>query len=308
MNKDLKGKFAFTLGATHVGIFHNIGGIFHKLVESFTHVGISHNIGGTFHKLVESFTHVGIFNNTRRVGFTLAEVLITLGIIGVVSAMTIPNLISKYQERATVTKVKQAYSILSQAYRLAIAKNGPIYHWDLEVDGMYDAQSHINLANYLKPFLRLNHDCTGKEVHYVYKHCNAQDYAYAEPDNYAVFVLSNGMVVFTRIYSPNGLSGYLKNKKIFGTLSILDSGKDIQSGKNYFSFYITENGIVPFGVPEAEHSFAKACNPNIEVPYPAYSYNTNMYGCTAWVIQKENMDYWECPEKLGWNKASSCDE
>ena len=37
--------------------------------------------------------------------FTLAEVLITLGIIGVVAAMTIPSLINAYRERVTVTKV-----------------------------------------------------------------------------------------------------------------------------------------------------------------------------------------------------------
>ena len=96
MNKDLKEKFAFTLaeGATHVGIFHNIG--------------------GTFHKLVESFTHVGIFNNTRRVGFTLAEVLITLGIIGIVSAMTIPTLLNNYRQKVLDKQFVQTYSLLSQ--------------------------------------------------------------------------------------------------------------------------------------------------------------------------------------------------
>ncbi len=35
----------------------------------------------------------------RRFGFTLAEVLTTLGIIGIVAAMTIPNLINKNQKR-----------------------------------------------------------------------------------------------------------------------------------------------------------------------------------------------------------------
>ena len=36
--------------------------------------------------------------------FTLAEILITLGIIGVVAAMTIPTLITNYQKKQTVTK------------------------------------------------------------------------------------------------------------------------------------------------------------------------------------------------------------
>ena len=45
-------------------------------------------------------THVDLSGNIRRVAFTLAEVLITLAIIGVVAAMTIPTLIANYQERA----------------------------------------------------------------------------------------------------------------------------------------------------------------------------------------------------------------
>lgn len=53
----------------------------------------------------------------KKSAFTLAEVLITLGIIGVVAAMTIPTLLAKYQEKQTVTKLKQTYSILSQAIR-----------------------------------------------------------------------------------------------------------------------------------------------------------------------------------------------
>ena len=47
-----------------------------------------------------------------RKGFTLAEVLITLGIIGVVAAMTIPSLITKYQKKAIETKFKQDFSII----------------------------------------------------------------------------------------------------------------------------------------------------------------------------------------------------
>ena len=43
-----------------------------------------------------------IIYNIRRAAFTLAEVLITLGIIGVVAAMTIPTLITSYKEKQTV--------------------------------------------------------------------------------------------------------------------------------------------------------------------------------------------------------------
>lgn len=47
--------------------------------------------------------------------FTLAEVLITLGVIGVVSAITLLGMLTNFKKRETVAKVKAAYSIFSQA-------------------------------------------------------------------------------------------------------------------------------------------------------------------------------------------------
>ena len=51
--------------------------------------------------------------------FTLAEVLITLGIIGVVAALTMPSLIADHREKETVAKLKKVYSTLDNAYMLA---------------------------------------------------------------------------------------------------------------------------------------------------------------------------------------------
>lgn len=55
--------------------------------------------------------------------FTLAEVLITLGIIGVVAAITIPTLVNKNNEKIRETQLKKAYSTLSQVNRLMLAKD-----------------------------------------------------------------------------------------------------------------------------------------------------------------------------------------
>lgn len=55
--------------------------------------------------------------------FTLAEVLITLGIIGVVAVLTIQPLIQKHNERVTVTKVKKMYSVISNAVNLWQVEN-----------------------------------------------------------------------------------------------------------------------------------------------------------------------------------------
>ena len=243
----------------------------------------------------------------EKFAFTLAEVLITLGIIGIVSAMTIPTLIKNYQEKVTVTKVKQAYSMLSQAFLFAISENGPVTSWDLGT-GMTDPQSHINFANYLKPYLKLTADCIGEAEEYVSKYCTPIVF-YTKAENASTFVLNNGMLVGVRIWSPKG-NDYWANglQKFYGVILVMQKGDKWKKGKTAFDFYIGENGIIPFGMQGTRIEFEKACNPNISDPYPGYTSVDKMYGCTAWVIQKGNMDYWECPEKLGWNKASSCDE
>ncbi len=58
---------------------------------------------------------------TKRFGFTLAEVLITLGIIGVVAAMTIPTLISNTNGAQFKTAYKKALSTLNQAVLMNVA-------------------------------------------------------------------------------------------------------------------------------------------------------------------------------------------
>lgn len=74
-------------------------------------------------------TKLNLENNEKscrnnKVAFTLAEVLITLGIIGVVAAMTLPTLIANYQKRQTVVQLKKVYSVLNQALQKSIAENG----------------------------------------------------------------------------------------------------------------------------------------------------------------------------------------
>ena len=64
----------------------------------------------------------------KKLGFTLAEILITLGIIGVVAAVTIPMLISNYKKRSTETQLKKAYSLLVNASRQAIADDNLTYN------------------------------------------------------------------------------------------------------------------------------------------------------------------------------------
>ena len=49
--------------------------------------------------------------------FTLAEVLITLGIIGVVAALTLPNLVANYKKQVLVTQLKAEVNIIENSFR-----------------------------------------------------------------------------------------------------------------------------------------------------------------------------------------------
>lgn len=76
--------------------------------------------------LAEGATHVAHWNNSRKIAFTLAEVLITLGIIGVVAALTLPALIANYKEKAFVVAAKKNYSVLTNAINKWNVDNGSI--------------------------------------------------------------------------------------------------------------------------------------------------------------------------------------
>ena len=51
--------------------------------------------------------------------FTLAEVLITLVIIGVIAAITVPTLVNSYTQQTYISALKKNYSVLSNAFKLS---------------------------------------------------------------------------------------------------------------------------------------------------------------------------------------------
>lgn len=63
--------------------------------------------------------------------FTLAEVLITLAIIGVVAALTIPNLVQNYKKAVVGTKLAKFYSMINQAIARSEIDNGDKITWDV---------------------------------------------------------------------------------------------------------------------------------------------------------------------------------
>lgn len=73
--------------------------------------------------LAEGVAHVNLLANVK-FGFTLAEVLITLGIIGIVAALTMPGLITKCKEMQYRVTYKKVYSSLNQAMKYAQEDDG----------------------------------------------------------------------------------------------------------------------------------------------------------------------------------------
>ncbi|HIS83933.1 TPA: prepilin-type N-terminal cleavage/methylation domain-containing protein [Candidatus Scatenecus faecavium] len=72
---------------------------------------------------------LGYRKGNMKKGFTLAEVLITLGIIGIIAAMTLPTVIKNNQRKEAEAKLKKAYSAVSQAFLAAQAKHGEAKDW-----------------------------------------------------------------------------------------------------------------------------------------------------------------------------------
>ena len=69
----------------------------------------------------------------KKAAFTLAEVLITLGIIGVVAALTLPTVINKAQSMILKNQFKKAYSTFYNAMKLVQVQNGApmaCWYWD----------------------------------------------------------------------------------------------------------------------------------------------------------------------------------
>ena len=85
--------------------------------------------------------------------FTLAEVLITLGIIGVVASLTIPTLVNNYRKKQFETGLKKEYSVLLQALDMYKQDNEtPLKREDTD-------QLHAEFKNKIKPYLKILVDC-----------------------------------------------------------------------------------------------------------------------------------------------------
>ena len=173
--------------------------------------------------------------------FTLAEVLITLGIIGVVAAMTIPTLVQSYKKKVVESRLVKFYSTMQQAIKLSEIENGPISTWDEIGTG----------CEFVDPEAEKKECIEGTETPLIWY--NKYLAKYIKISQKPITDLSDANKTSVGIYFPDGsylgLSGdgwnyfvSLSNKK--------------QYGVTIFPFYFSkQQGLQPFNGPESY-----ACN------------------------------------------------
>ena len=97
--------------------------------------------------------------------FTLAEVLITLGIIGVVAALVMPGFMLHHRKKMTALHTKRFYSLMSNAIKMSEIDNGPIDEWELP-EARNAAEDLIWMRKYIQPYLKVRYIGTMHWTHY----------------------------------------------------------------------------------------------------------------------------------------------
>jgi len=235
-------------------------------------------------------------NTVNQKAFTLAEVLITLAIIGVVAALTIPALVQNYKERANVTKVKKYYSLVNNVIRLAVAENGEVPNWGELTKSEESAQM---IGNKLKKYLKVSEDCgTGTcknykvgVVNFLNGRTDPRDMDFSK-NNFYKLGLIDGTELIIR----------LENDPEFGLYLDTNGNKAPNTlGRDIFNFGgVSSSGDwkgIRTGVDPSDSSRGWiGCNPRFG----------EGWDCTAWVLNKGNMDYLRCADELTWNGKTSC--
>lgn len=198
--------------------------------------------------------------------FTLAETLIVMGIIGVVAALTIPNLNSSTADKEKVAKVKKIYSNLNDALGRAQAVYGPIDEWKADTRTRVEVIGD-RITEFMKVSkncgMKANQGCLSKKVYNIrgYQIANGDD----QTDIYK-FLLADG----TSVRVSTG-----------GSFSVDIDGPNKGSGvysKDLFGFSIVDGQLFPQGY---DKTFSERITEIKDMGYTA----------AAWVIDYDNMDY-----------------
>lgn len=174
--------------------------------------------------------------------FTLSEVLITLGIIGMVAALTMPAVIANYQKQETVSRLQKVYSVLSQAVKRAELSEGEIKYWNfsLSPENFY--------KTYIRPYITVSQEFINSDPPFdiSYKCLNGSICnTYGSYSNKSVpkIILNDGsMIIFD----------FLGNNYEVILTDINGYKKPNTWGKDMFAFSIqAEGGLRPYGLGAA---------------------------------------------------------
>ena len=200
--------------------------------------------------------------NMKNIGFTLAEVLITLGILGVVAALTMPALIGNYKKQQSIQQVKKIYSVLGQAFNHAVADYGDSSEWDT----ITPATASSYFDTYWKPYLQAPVRC------YSYKECGYENYtpffkSNKNKDDYVIHPDAGTINSRVMIHLNDGTfimiitsSGYGRDDRRI--LVDLNGAKLPNRFGNDVFFFLRVNGkgIVPFGYDKSVDEVNKDCS------------------------------------------------
>lgn len=166
-------------------------------------------------------------------GFTLTEVLITLGVIGVIAAMTLPVLIQKQQKRATEVKLQKFYSVMNNALTRYYADEGIMPENFVFPD-------EIVLPNYIK-YEQWFKDTLGKYINSIKSGRNS----------YFYMVLSDGSGFYSYVNSIN-------EAFFFYCTDFKYCGVEKADGKNSFLFKIKNGKFMTFSSEISDRKTLKA--------------------------------------------------
>ena len=237
------------------------------------------------------------FSLKRKAAFTLAEVLITLGIIGIVAALTLPVIISDVKNSQLEAGLKKAYSVLGQALNMYQAENG-----ERIIAG--DATNRRMIKSYLMQYIKSAKDCgfggsDNKEG--LEKACLPNNYMGIDGDfnGSAKYETYNGKSSIALDYfddgqfvTPDGMLILIENSggQWFGDqvfISVDVNGynkKPNRLGQDLFMFQIDKNGaLLPMGAKDTKYYSI-----NDDYCSNTSTHNMNGAGCTNSALMNKN--------------------
>lgn len=200
-------------------------------------------------------------------GFTLAEVLITLGIIGIVAEITIPTLMQNVQDQQFKAAWKKGYSVIAQATENIKMDNG-----GMMIGTITGADQMKELY---KQYLHKTQDCNSSDSSCVYTQRALNATAYSSVQRAILYLNDGSMFIFnygdTNCNTKIGSSGI----PCCGSIVVDVNGQKSPNtvGKDIYGAYVTSNRVLPFGTEGDAGNFT-GCQ------------GTSGWGCSAEVLYK----------------------